>query len=460
MSSKAESIYMASPVWLQNMLVSGMGYGLYQKRYAGLYHQLLEQVRQTRDWTPAQRKTWQNQHLHQMVKHCRHHIPWYQKQFAEYGLHENDITSLADLRKLPILEKQTIRAKAAEFRSATEKTWAIQRTSGSTGTPLALMVNEHTYKLAMALVAEHEEHHGVAFGERRATFAGRMVQKPENMQSPFARYNRAENQRLYSSYHLNRTTFDWYRQDLDRFQPQELIGYPSALYDLACHYQRTNKKPRFTPKTIVTNSETLLAWQRETLETVFNCPVADYYGTAEYLLFAGQDETGYYRVNPLLGIAEVCIEPEQPDSGAILATTLTNTCMPLLRYRIGDIANLPEPRDYGAAPTSSFRSIIGRMDDYIETPDGRRIGRLDHIFKGVWGLLEAQIIQDTFDHCTIKTVFENEPSPEQLGKLAENFEARTTSKLKLTIQSTDRIKRGKNGKFRSVIRLSNIEEIQ
>jgi phenylacetate-CoA ligase len=451
MSSKAEAIYMAAPVWLQNLLVSSMGYRLYQKRYTGLYQQLLEQVRESREWTPAQRETWQNQQLHEMVKHCRHHIPWYQKVFADHGLHEQDVTSLADLHKLPVLNKQTMRMNADEFRSATDKPWAIQRTSGSTGTPLALMVNEHTYKLAMALVAEHEEYHGVAFGERRATFAGRMVQKPDNLQPPFARYNRAENQRIYSSYHLNRNTFRWYEQDLNRFQPRELIGYPSALYDLASHYQRTNRRPRFNPTAIVTNSETLLTWQRETLEVVFKCPVVDYYGTSEYILFAGQDISGRYYVNPLLGIAELCSNPDQSDSGTIIATTLTNTCMPLLRYRIGDTATLEESRNPGTAPVSSFKEIIGRIDDYVETADGRRIGRLDDIAKGLTRIRETQIIQTAIDHCIIRVASDGTLQESDKEQITHNFRRRISDQIRITFEPVAEIPRGPNGKFRNVI---------
>jgi len=455
MSSKAEAIYMASPVWLQNLLVSGMGYRLYQKRYTGLYQQLLEQVRESREWAPAQRETWQNQQPHQMVRHCRHQIPWYQKLFAEHGLHENDVTSLADLRKLPILDKHTMRLNAEQFRSATEKPWAIQRTSGSTGTPLALTVNEHTYKLAMALVAEHEEYHGVAFGERRATFAGRMVQQPDNMRPPFARYNRAENQRLYSAYHLSEQTFDWYRSDLDQFQPEELIGYPSAISDLAAYYQASGTQPKFQPRIIVTNSETLLDWQREKIETVFGCPVFDYYGSAEYLIFAGQDHSGLYRTNPLLGIAEVCTSEQSPDSGPILATTLTNTCMPLLRYRIGDTATLETPRDPHPAPVTGFKSINGREDDYIQTPDGRRIGRLDHIFKGVRKIREAQVVQTAPDQCTVRLVSEGTLDPSDAETIQANFQKRITDAMQISIESVDSIPRGRNGKFKNVVGLRN-----
>jgi len=451
MASKAEAVYLASPVWLQNLLVSGMGYKLYQKRYTGLYHRLRAQVELSRNWTTTERETWQSHQLHAMVKHCRHHIPFYQKLFADYGLHENDITNVSDLPKIPLLDKQTVRERAPEFCCLREKPWVTQHTSGSTGTPLALQVNEHTYKLAMALLVDHEERHGVRFGARRATFAGRMVQKPENMRPPFSRYNRAENQRLYSAYHLNEHTFPWYRQDLQCFQPQELIGYPSAISDLASHYQNTESEPGFRPRAIITNSETLLAWQREKIETTFGCPVFDYYGTAEYLLFAGQDNTGFYQTSPLPGITEICTTRDSPDSGPLLATTLTNTLMPLLRYQIGDTATLDTTRAPGAHPIDTLKEINGRMDDYIETPDGRRIGRMDHIFKGLTQIREAQIIQTAKDHCIIRVALDDTLEQSDKDKILNNFSHRISTQIRLTFEPVTLIPRGRNGKFRNII---------
>ncbi|HET8800073.1 MAG TPA: hypothetical protein VFN01_02710 [Marinobacter sp.] len=457
MSSKFESLYYHCPVWMQNTLVSLMGYRLYQKRYTGMYREIRRLIEQARSWSAAEKASYQDEHLHRMIRHCRQHVPYYQQLFAEHGLHENDITSVQDLLRIPILDKDTLRARAGDFSAIGEKPFIQQNTSGSTGTPLTLAVDERTYKMAMALVVDHEEYHGIPFGARRATFAGRMVQRAENMSPPFSRYNRAENQRLYSSYHLNNETFPDYRRDLDRFAPEELIGYPSALSDIATYYQNTNSTPRFRPKAIITNSETLLAWQRERLERVFGCPVRDYYGTAEYVVFAGQDRDGIYRTSPVLGITEVLPETEQTKTGDLVATTLTNTCMPLLRYRVGDSATVSDDDAGNRIQRNALSSINGRIDDYIETPDGRKIGRIDHIFKGMSGIKEAQVIQDSPDHCTINVVKDTIFNSIDENLLKSNFNARTSQKMKITVSILKTIPKGPNGKFRSVISIKKAQ---
>jgi phenylacetate-CoA ligase len=452
MRSLVEAIYYHSPIFLQDILVSAYGYKLYHKRYSGShYREILEQVRRCRSWSPAEVEAHQSERLHEMIKHCRSAIPYYQQQFAEYGLHENDITATEHITRLPILEKQMLKAHSHLFRQPGAKPFMLQHTSGSTGTPLTLMVNEETYKLAMALLVDHEEHHGVAFGAKRATFAGRMIQPANNMTPPFARMNWAENQKLYSTYHLNSQTFPWYRAELDRFQPVELIGYPSAICDLAAQYKEAGISPAFRPTAIITNSETLLEWQRAIIEDVFDCKVADYYGTAEYVLFAGQGKDGIYRLNPLIGVTELQAHSDDRSTERLIATSLTNTTMPLLRYDLGDTAEQPAGSLFGTV-AQQLETINGRVDDYIETPDGRKIGRIDHIFKGLNGVSEAQVIQDDLDHCTIKLITPSALPEAEMEALKHNFSARTGGKLRLTVETVTSIPRGPNGKFKSVLR--------
>ncbi|WP_166264783.1 phenylacetate--CoA ligase family protein [Marinobacter caseinilyticus] len=458
MTSAAERLYYSSPVWLQNVLVSAYGYKLFHKRYTGIYHQILRRVRESRFWTPEQIEAYQSEQLFLMAKHCRENIPYYQALFAEYGLHENDFTHTTHLTRLPVLDKETLRSKSDQFRQPGVKPYIVQHTSGSTGTPLALEVNEYTYKLAMALLVEHEEFHGVPFRARRATFAGRMVQPSDRMTPPFTRMNHAEKQKLFSSYHLNADTFPWYQRELSRFQPDELIGYPSAICDLSMHYQQSQSKPGFQPTAIVTNSETLLEWQRETIESTFGCPVYDYYGTAEYVLFASQGSDQNYHLNPVIGITELLVHDPETATGHLVATSLTNHSMPLLRYNIGDTGQGVPPGPAGTVIHKLGR-VNGRVDDYIETPDGRRIGRMDHIFKGVAGIREAQVIQDRPDHCLIKIVEKNYNIKLDKELLKNNFISRTGPEIKIDIEVVKNIPRGSNGKFKSVINEVTLNEI-
>lgn len=454
MSSISEWLYDSSPAWFQSVLVSAYGYKLYRKRYSGLYSKVLSEICESRQWSKEQISQHQNESFFDLVKHCRQHIPYYQLLFSEYGFSESNFTSISDITKLPVLSKQTLRDNAQLFQWHGTTPYMVQHTSGSTGTPLSLWTDEYTYKMAMALLVGHEELHGVPFGARRATFAGRMLQSVNNNSPPFSRYNRAENQRLFSSYHINSNNFSHYKKELNAFSPEELIGYPSAIYELACQFELASESPSFQPRAIVTNSETLTDWQRPVIERVFRCPVWDYYGTAEYILFASQCNDGSYHINPLIGIVETVDHKDNPVSnvaGEVVATTLTNKSMPLLRYKIGDRAVLSDSDCKCGDYSRFFTQIEGRNDDVIITSDGRRIGRIDHIFKGLNAIKEAQVIQDRVGHCLIKVVKSQGGCEIDETTLLSNMTGRTGSGMEVDIQYVDKIERGANGKFKSVI---------
>lgn len=456
MTGLTDKLYNASPAWMQNVLVSAYGYKLFRKRYTGpVFRQVRADIERVNAMTAREQAAFQAERLHEMIKHCRTNVPYYSNLMAELGLTEQDFTEAEHLTKLPILDKQPLRDTPELFRARGSTPYMIQHTSGSTGTPLSLWVNEYTYKLAMALLIDHEERHGVKFGAKRATFAGRMIQPIDKMKPPFSRYNRAENQRLFSAYHINDQTFSYYKNELDGFQPEELIGYPSAIYDLATQYLDKKVRPGFKPKAIITNSETLLEWQRDTIESVFDCNVFDYYGTAEYVTFASQCKAGNYHFHPSIGITEVTTSDREVslkhEPGDVLASSLTNTTMPLLRYRIGDTSNDLITNCLCKNPSQHTNQIYGRIDDVIVTPDGRRIGRIDHIFKGLTGIREAQVVQETPGSCTIKIVTTNAQNKPDEGLILANFRHRLGDEMSLTFNYVDAIERSANGKFRSVL---------
>lgn len=455
-----EMLYNASPAWVQDILVSAYGYKLYRKRYSGpVFDQVKRDIERLNAMSAMEQNTFQAERLHEMIKHCRRYVPYYSKLLADLSLTEHDFTDPYHIKKLPILDKQPIRETPELFRARGATPYMVQNTSGSTGTPLSLWVDEYTYKLAMALLIDHEERHGVKFGAKRATFAGRMIQPIDQQKPPFSRFNKAENQRLFSAYHISHSTFPFYDQELARFEPEEIIGYPSAIFDIATQYQSNSKTPAYQPKAIITNSETLLDWQRSTIESVFDCKVYDYYGTAEYVTFAGQCDHGNYHFHPLIGLTEINPQNEmegfEPDQGHIVATSLTNFVMPLLRYRIGDTAKFTSGQCACGNQSVSTRHIFGRIDDVIQTVDGRKIGRIDHIFKGVKNIKEAQVVQTSLFECIIKVVPGNCQYENELKTIEENFSTRIGDTIKIKFEVVDEIQRGANGKFRSVIGLKN-----
>jgi phenylacetate-CoA ligase len=326
-------------------------------------------------------------------------------------------------------------------------------------------VNDRTYHVVHALLEEHEANCGVSPTDLRATFAGRMVQPAESQQPPLWRYNRAQRQMLFSAYHLSDKTVPYYVEELVRRQPAELIGYPSAIATVAMYISESGLEAAIRPRVVITNSETLFTWQRQAIEQAFRCPVRDYYGSAEALVFAGECSAGAYHFDPLLGVAEI-VDAEghavgPGEMGRLVCTTLTNTVMPLVRYEIGDSAVTLEGRCKCGSAFMAVREFVGRDDDTIITPDGRAVGRIDHIFKGVVGIQECQVVQEALDLIRLVIVADAAFTRGEEETLRRNLRERLGAKVRVEISHVQQIPRSSAGKFRGVLsRLSSVPRLQ
>ena len=84
------------------------------------------------------------------------------------------------------------------------------------------------------------------------------------------------------------------------------------------------------------------------------------------------------------------------------------------------------------------------------TPDGRLLGRLDHIFKEQFDVAEAQIIQTREDAIDVLVVPRSSYSNASSRALLREIRARVGAEMKVEIKLTDSIPREANGKFRAV----------
>ncbi|MCX7847686.1 MAG: hypothetical protein N2595_06640, partial [bacterium] len=102
------------------------------------------------------------------------------------------------------------------------------------------------------------------------------------------------------------------------------------------------------------------------------------------------------------------------------------------------------------------KQIIGRVDDLVVTRDGRKIGRLDHVFKGVRHVIAAQIEQETRERVVIKIVRDEGYGPSDEDQIVEQFRARVGGEMEVRCEYVEAIPRGPSGKFRAVI--SRVQE--
>jgi phenylacetate-CoA ligase len=208
-------------------------------------------------------------------------------------------------------------------------------------------------------------------------------------------------------------------------------------------------------KVAISNAEPLSPLQRRTITDAFGCPVRETYGMAELVASASECEAGALHLWPETGVVEV-VEGNTPsaagETGDLVATGLLNDAMPLVRYRIGDRGTLAADTQTCACgrTLAQLQSLEGRADDVLFTPDGRRVGRLDTVFKADFPIREAQIVQDRVDSVRVRLV----PAPGYDAAVAAAIRRALVDRMgeiEVRIEEVTAIERTSRGKFRAVI---------
>jgi phenylacetate-CoA ligase len=96
-------------------------------------------------------------------------------------------------------------------------------------------------------------------------------------------------------------------------------------------------------------------------------------------------------------------------------------------------------------------SIDGRQEDYVILPGGARLGRLDHIFKDLVNIQEAQIVQRQPDAMTIRIARGRHYTEQDESRLLAETRQRVGQEIKISIEYFEQLERSRSGKLRFVI---------
>jgi phenylacetate-CoA ligase len=295
----------------------------------------------------------------------------------------------------------------------------------------------------MAFRWRHRGWAGLPFAARGAYVAGHPVVSPGRRKPPFWVHDPAENRLLLSSYHISDETAPSYLHALEKFAPDFIHGYPSSLHLLALAALRHGSEVR--PKAVFTASETLLAAQRSTIERAFGAKVFNWYGQTELTCNIVECERGRLHVRTDYGFLEVL------DDGSMVCTGFNNLAMPMIRYRTGDRIRMGKGECECGRPFPVVDEIEGRIEDYVSTPEGYLVGRLDHLFKGADGVREAQIIQREQSTLILRVVREETYSMASEEHIREEARKRLGPLMRIAFEYPTHIERGAGGKFRFVV---------
>jgi phenylacetate-CoA ligase len=451
------SLYDQLPVGVQEMLVFAAGWRSYRRRFGARFERLLEELQRSDARSADEVREDQDRRLREIVRWAADTVPYYRERFRRDGVDPASIRGLDDLPRLPLVAKAELRDRPRDFRSQAVADAEVVpgHSSGSTGTALELFHSRDALAWEYAVVWRQRGWFGLRLHDRYAVFGGQSVVPFSQAEPPFWRHDRARGRVLFSLYHMTPANLERYAAELRRPGYRFWQGYPSALALVCGHLlERGIELGEAAPRAVFTSSESLLDFHRDAIAAATGAPVADRYGHAEFAVSALQCPAGSYHVDTEFGAVEILPDEETEDwvRGEVIATGFANRAMPLLRYRTGDVATL---RKRGSCPCGRARPILeridGRIEDYVVTPDGRRIGRMDHVFKDTRGIQEAQIYQPAPDRLVVRLVARTAFDDAARRTLEAELRARVGEGIAIRFEPVAAIPRLPSGKFRAVL---------
>jgi phenylacetate-CoA ligase len=365
---------------------------------------------------------------------------FYKKLYYSHGIAENDVKSIADILKLPVIDKKMVNEDPKRLLTVPQVILSKSHTSGTTGAPLTVYNDYFSVLREQAYQYVFRKRRGFKYGNKLVSLRGHLGRNLLNLKVAISNI-------LYlSSYQINSHTIEKYYREILAFEPTAIEGYPSSLYNMCCFFKGKNWKLSI-PKCF-TSSETLFDFQRKLIEDVLETEIYDYYGNTERTISLAEcvDHRGYFS-QPGYSINEF-------REDGIITTSLINSSFPLIRYKVDDTISLASVPTLLDSELCVVDSIYGRTEDTIIAKDGTKIGRLDHLFKGVENIKLAQIVQSEIGKIIINIVPDGIFSEQERSKLIVHIDERIgLDNINFTISMVDdlQIIYTERNKFRQVI---------
>jgi len=350
--------------------------------------------RLSRDFILAQ----QGAALAALLNHARSTIPVWKDRIECSDIAGAD--TLKILRDIPILSKEELQQDMLRFVSSSSAGARDSATGGSSGIPLRFKVDR------MRQIAGEASHiwangmSGWRYGERIAMLWG----SDRDVREALADTRHAlrcwiENIRWYNAFDMGEDRMADYHRAMTRSRPHLIVAYAGSALAYADYLQRRRITPHYPLKGIVTSAEVLTDAMRSTIETVFQKPVFDRYGSREFGPVAAEcPERSGMHINEMDCVLEIQSDDPCSIPGPILITYLRNYAMPFIRYDTGDLGVfMPEEECACGRQTRRLARVIGRQSDIITTASGRQIHGewFTHLMYGLEGIRQFQLIQET-----------------------------------------------------------------
>ena len=466
------NLYLNSPAFIKDMVLSGMllmqnriRYGKFYKKYLAIYA-----ANKTKGETEI--RAYQLIELKKILIEAATYSPYYQQQFSSIGLTIDQIqkatTVDALIAQLPVLPKATLKSSNLQIRNTNRPEDYINHTSGTSGSPTVIAYDAESFQIGFALWRRFHDWIELPEKFKSVRLSGKILMPPTQQKPPFWVYNAPAQQLFMSVYHLTAENLPAYIDKLNAFKPDFIDAYPSAIYLIAQYINNHQIKLQFQLKAIATTAETLYAHYRVEIEKAFNCNVYNQYSSSEGGPFIVECPQHQLHLNLDSGVFEFLTSDgsnaKPGEMGELTVTSLRQWKTPLIRYRTGDWVRVSE-KSYSFQACACgcqmpvVEEIVGRQEDILYTKEKGFVGRMDPAYKGLEGIVKSKIIQHTEDQFEVLNVTDENYTAAMEEKFLRNLRDRLGEQVKIEIKNVTDIPLGASGKFKAVERKFELRQL-
>jgi phenylacetate-CoA ligase len=413
-------------------------------------------AKQADRWAREQATTYQLEQLKRICSLAGSQNEYHHRVFIASGFDPTEMKSLEDFRRLPLIDKNTVRRHLHEMCTLSPKSLYVDyvSTGGSGGEPLHFYLDAARSPVEYAHLVVSWRRIGYRLGMPLAVLRGRVV--GEDRGGLRHEYDPILRHHYYSSFHMSDTMMGRYVEHIAGIGPCFLHVYPSTVASLARFLRRSGMNTPANIRGIIAESEIVYPEQRKMAEEVFGCRYFSCYGHSEKLVMAAECEFSTdYHVWPTYGYFELLDEQGKPvttpgQRGEIVGTGFISKVMPFIRYRTGDYATYVGDRCEACGRQHTIiRDIRGhRTQETLVATNGSEIfwtalNMHDDTFLHV---RQFQFYQDTPGRAVLRVVPADGFGDEDRLKIQQNLGRKLDGQVTFTVELVDAIPLTPRGK--------------
>ena len=446
-------IYFNSNDFIQNLMVTGFNFLSNKKKYSINFLKNLSKYIKNKNLSFNSLKEIQANKFEKLLKIAFSKSSFYNNQYKNIEGYYH----ISNIKKLPIITKKMLVENKTTISTISRGEAVISTTGGTTGASLEVLFDKADWCDRFAYLDFFRKNFGYSLGEKTAWFSGKnIITNNDIKKNRFWKTDFLNNVRYYSTFNITNDNLRYYLENILKFKPRFLVGFPSSINQIAKYGIINNIEfPKNTIKAIFPTSETLTKEIINNIESFFKTSVIDQYASAEGAPFIIQCKYGKMHLELQTGVFEVLDnDGNDVNHGRLIVTSFHSSGTPLIRYDIGDSIEISDLNNCKCGNNNPIiQKIYGRIDDYIFSEENGKIylGNISNCTKNTSGILKFQIIQDKINYLEVFLEVDRASFNKNIEDVFKsNLIKRVGKSMNINISYVTHIDSEKSGKFRII----------